>query len=551
MFTKNIAYKRSLTSHKVFERHARWGAVLVLLLTGIATFGYVAYQPSFALSYIPASISSPIEPTPTPSPTPPTNNSINWRTNTVSLQAANFYMVIDGRQYLANNRNTNVRSDPGNPTYTTLEVDWQENGVEMRVNMYFNYTPGQFWRLSELRTYNGQNPGTWIMYNSTDANGNPIQHELGQAYVNAGPLEFRNAVNSQYQGLIHFENFRLQAFLNQPPPILTVAGFKRAFGSVRGAPNYDSLYDANGDGRISAVDYSALLIRFAFVGYYLEQNPSSTIVMGVGGVSSLGGGGGYAIHALLRDAQGNVVTYQQGLTYFWSTESPLGSLGGGSPPVASITVTPFSACTGGIQPPCPEDHLGIQALTPGDAIIRARVIRNSDQTEVAQALFNLNVVSESLVYFNNLSPNGGETFTVGQSVTVSWNVPQGAYDYAYIFYEYNDGQPRRRFIGSAWYGTNQLNWVIPSELASRRAKIVIQPIRNNVTVVGQGISDSYFTVGPASTTTSQSTSCTVDALKKAFFTRRGDAKYNSSCDLNNDGIINIRDFGLLRQSLRR
>lgn len=530
MFVKNIA-------HKVFERYARWIAVLVLLLTGIATFGYVAYQPSFALSGIPTSISGPIEPTPTPTPTPPTGNSINWRTNTVSLQAGNFYMVIDGRQYLANSGNVNVRSDPGSPTYTTLEATWQENGVEMRMNMYFTYTPGQFWRLSELRTYNGQNPGEWIMYNPTDTNGNPIQHELGQAYVNAGPLEFRNVADSQYQGLIHFENFRLQAFLPRP----TVEGFKRAFGSVRGAPNYDPLYDANNDGRISAVDYSALLTRFAFSGYYLEQNPSSSIVMGIGGVGSLGGG--YAIHALPRDAQGNVVTYQQGLTYSWSIDSR--AQGGGSPPTTIAIITPFSSCTQGIQPPCPDDHLSIQAVNPGYANIRVSVFRNSDQTEVAQALFNLTVVSEPLVYFNNLSPNGGESFTVGQNITVSWNVAQGTYDYANIYYHYYaNGRLLAGFLGAAWYGTNQLSWVIPPELVGKRVRLIVSPMRSGINV-GQGISDSYFTVSAQSATVAQS--CTFEDLRKTFFSRKGDSRYNSTCDLNKDGMINIRDYSLLRR----
>lgn len=318
-----------------------------------------------------------------------------------------------------------------------------------------------------------------------------------------------------------------------PVPVLTVEGFKRAFGSVRGAPNYDPIYDANNDGRISVVDYSALLTRFAFSGYYLERQPSPDIIMNPGA--------NYSIQALLRDAQGNVVTYQQGLSYSWSIYSPQGG-----PAVANIA--PFSACTEGIQPPCPEDHLGIQGLNPGYAFITASVLRNSDQTTLTEGNFFLNVTSEPLVYFNNLSPNGGETFTVGQNITVSWNVVQGTYDYANIYYQYYaNGRLWARFLGAAPYGTNQLNWVIPPEEAGRRARISIDPIRNGI-VVGQGISDSYFTVSPQSATVAQS--CTFEDLKKAFFARRGDPRYNSTCDLNKDGVINIRDYSLLLRRLR-
>ncbi len=43
-------------------------------------------------------------------------------------------------------------------------------------------------------------------------------------------------------------------------------------------------------------------------------------------------------------------------------------------------------------------------------------------------------------------------------------------------------------------------------------------------------------------------SCTLQQLTVAFGTKKGDAKFNSSCDLNNDTMIDIVDFSLLLQA---
>ena len=51
-----------------------------------------------------------------------------------------------------------VNSDPGDATYRTLEATWRENGVEMRLNLYFGGDASAWW-VSEIRIYNGYGQG--------------------------------------------------------------------------------------------------------------------------------------------------------------------------------------------------------------------------------------------------------------------------------------------------------------------------------------------------------------------------------------------------------
>lgn len=161
---------------------------------------------------------------------PSSVNKITWSTPQVSLGADNFYIMVNGKKFLGST-NVSLHSDPGNSKYTTLEAIWQENGVEMRMNMYFSYEEGKFWKLTELRTYNGRTPGDWIYYNPKDSHGQAIQHSKGETYImNTTPLEFYNLPNNK-SGVIHFENFKLQPFKNtiSPSPSPSPIVSKRVF----------------------------------------------------------------------------------------------------------------------------------------------------------------------------------------------------------------------------------------------------------------------------------------------------------------------------------
>src|SRR3712207_2155270 len=61
---------------------------------------------------------------------------VRWHTDVVEFVADDFYIETDGRKFVANVPHVDVRSDPGTATYRTLEVTWQEHGVEMRLFLY-------------------------------------------------------------------------------------------------------------------------------------------------------------------------------------------------------------------------------------------------------------------------------------------------------------------------------------------------------------------------------------------------------------------------------
>lgn len=152
---------------------------------------------------------------------PAADRSIAWSTQDVTLKADKLTITIDGKTYIAKDPKIEVRSDPADAPsyeYTTLEARWFENGVEMRMNLYFSYKPGQFWKLYEVRTYNGQTQGDWIYYTPINQQtGYSIQQSLGETYVaNAAPLVLKSVPNSTYAGTITFENLQLKAFTNNP-----------------------------------------------------------------------------------------------------------------------------------------------------------------------------------------------------------------------------------------------------------------------------------------------------------------------------------------------
>jgi hypothetical protein len=135
------------------------------------------------------------------------NSPVNWTTSRVSLEADDLWLEIDGVTFRANVAPSNVRlhSDPGTPTYCTLEVTWFEHDVEMRVYLYFTAGQGAWWS-DEVRTYNGKRSNNWVYYR-----GDFFRSPLGGSYT-ASALTLRSTNATRDVGFLSFKNLRLRAF---------------------------------------------------------------------------------------------------------------------------------------------------------------------------------------------------------------------------------------------------------------------------------------------------------------------------------------------------
>ncbi len=135
-----------------------------------------------------------------PSTDIPTNNDVNWQTETVSLSADNFYIIANGQIFTADVDGVEVDSDPGDAAYTTLEIEWEEHGVPMRLYIYFE-SDGNIWQSFEIRTYDGSSDGEWITYEGTS-----FTEPLGKAY------QMGSFAREYYGNGVYFQNLTVQAF---------------------------------------------------------------------------------------------------------------------------------------------------------------------------------------------------------------------------------------------------------------------------------------------------------------------------------------------------
>lgn len=150
-------------------------------------------------------------------PLPPSASPINWKTPYAMLQAEKLTITANGKVFTVNPSGplalTSDPTDSGDQNYTTLEAIWQENGVEMRMFIYFRADLG-IWRATELRIYNGNTQGDWIYFTGP----NLIQAPLSQAYTNPS---YTLTSSENGIGEISFKNLRIQAFLDQAPATRT------------------------------------------------------------------------------------------------------------------------------------------------------------------------------------------------------------------------------------------------------------------------------------------------------------------------------------------
>ncbi len=285
-------------------------------------------------------------------------NPITWETPFVRLVAGNFAIRI-GKQSFYGTGPVLVRSNPG-IDYTTLEALWQENGVEMRMFLYFRkIDTGTKWELYEIRTYNGQTRGDWIYYRTV--NGETLQAPVGEAR-GAEQLRFIPTTGN-YDAEIICEYCSLEAFL---PPNLPISPYGYSLQALIGLPKDEEIT--------------------------VSTDPMT----------------GYGVNVLLRK-QGQIVTDQSPFRYEWSTESP-----GIVQVTPSAIATDSTTCAYGMVPPCPELHVDLAGIAPGRTGVYAKVIRATDSATIAQTGFPVRVVSASTLE-QVPSPQPSTTLTPEQS----------------------------------------------------------------------------------------------------------------------------------------
>lgn len=135
-------------------------------------------------------------------------SAIDWDSGRAHLQADSFRVeaigtfrgqpdTVDGAPAMR------VKGDPGSPTYRTLEVEWQEQGVPMRLYIYFAADETHWW-VTEMRTYDGSTRGEWVYYH-----GDRFRTPRGESFV--GRFEAAGT-DGRVPGSLRIEGLRLTAF---------------------------------------------------------------------------------------------------------------------------------------------------------------------------------------------------------------------------------------------------------------------------------------------------------------------------------------------------
>jgi hypothetical protein len=103
----------------------------------------------------------------------------SWTTSRVVFTSNTFTIDVGGQQFSPTGVHVDVHTDPGNATYATLELSWQQSGVLMNVNVYFAADAANWW-VTEMRTSNGK-AGTatdWVTFM-----GDEFRTPLGHGYA--------------------------------------------------------------------------------------------------------------------------------------------------------------------------------------------------------------------------------------------------------------------------------------------------------------------------------------------------------------------------------
>lgn len=133
---------------------------------------------------------------------------LTWTAPRYTLTADEFAIDAGGVLFQASAPQAiEVRGDPGDERYMTVEATWMEHGVEMRLYIYL-HNDGIEWWSDEIRTYDGQAEGEWIVYT-----GDFFRSPMGEAF--RGDVDLVSDGSQPIAGTLHLGNLQLWVF--QPP----------------------------------------------------------------------------------------------------------------------------------------------------------------------------------------------------------------------------------------------------------------------------------------------------------------------------------------------
>lgn len=157
----------------------------------------------------------------------------------VSLTADDFFIDVGGRRFTSVGAKVELNSDPGDATYETLELEWTEHSLPMRMNIYFHADGTQWWS-DEVRTYNGlaDVAGDWVTFK-----GDFFRSSLGAAAT--GTFD-QTATENGVTSHLHIAGLTLRTFLSAPPDhgcasTDTAPSSSTAVSSSTGAPSPSSV----------------------------------------------------------------------------------------------------------------------------------------------------------------------------------------------------------------------------------------------------------------------------------------------------------------------
>ena len=298
-------------------------------------------------------------------------NSVNpviWKTAYTELSSSDFYIQIGEARFLGTG-NVRVSSDPGMDR-TTLELEWKENGIGMRLYLYFEKIENGMWQMYDLRTYNAY--GTdWIYYKTVDENGNPVKSLVGQRNFQ----NERTFLSKDGSAKIYCKDCSITAFIsNVPPP---------------------SVYGYILDFRIGIPQNETITI---------SNDPMT----------------GYGVNAVLLDSSGSIVKDQSDFSYNWKSENE------SILTVTSISVPyPDGNCAYGVLAPCPNFNVQIQGENPGISRVLLDVMRKSDRTVIASNAFTVKVIEKNQSPLPILTPTPVSSAAPSQDVTAQLEELQG------------------------------------------------------------------------------------------------------------------------------